>query len=319
VAVYIQKLIHTGTGDKLRKIFILESPYYEIFKQTTWVALLVVILFITAFQTKEVRADDGQWYDALERQLVKDGFESGHLKKIFKNPSVHFNMGDVSRFFMHSESRLNYDQYLSKSNISRAGKYMKKHRVVLDRAEKKFGVDKTAITAIILVETRFGTILGNSPVFNTLATMAALGSTANRKRLWKSMSDSRRIDRKRFESKAGVKSKWAYTELKAFLKYTGREKIDPTAIHGSYAGALGVAQFIPSSILALAIDGNGDGRIDLFNHTDAIYSIANYMKRHGWKPGISREKAYKVVLKYNYSKYYANTILKISDLLKGNK
>ena len=56
-------------------------------------------------------------------------------------------------------------------------------------------------------------------------------------------------------------------------------------------------------------------KVDLFDHTDAIYSIANYLKHHGWRPGISRDKAYKVILRYNYSKYYANTILKISERL----
>jgi membrane-bound lytic murein transglycosylase B len=93
--------------------------------------------------------------------------------------------------------------------------------------------------------------------------------------------------------------------------------MDPVSIKGSYAGAMGIAQFMPSNILAYGEDGNGDSRIDLFEDADAIFSIASYLKNYGWKPGIDREKAYKVVYHYNHSKYYVNTILEIRELLEG--
>jgi membrane-bound lytic murein transglycosylase B len=80
---------------------------------------------------------------------------------------------------------------------------------------------------------------------------------------------------------------------------------------------MGIAQFMPSNALTLAKDGNQDGHINLFHHEDAIFSIANYLKRYGWKPGLTQEEAYDVVYHYNHSKYYVNTILKIRDKLKG--
>ncbi len=101
------------------------------------------------------------------------------------------------------------------------------------------------------------------------------------------------------------------------LKYSAREKLDPFNIPGSYAGALGLSQFLPSNALRLAKDGNNDGAIDLFQHPDAIYSIANFLKHYGWDPDISKQKAYKVLYKYNHSKPYVTTLLKISDRLKG--
>ena len=72
---------------------------------------------------------------------------------------------------------------------------------------------------------------------------------------------------------------------------------------------------MPSNALNLAKDGNGDGKVDLFDHSDAIFSIASYLKHHGWRPGIEHEQAYKVIMRYHYSKYYANTVLKISERL----
>ena len=113
------------------------------------------------------------------------------------------------------------------------------------------------------------------------------------------------------------KSDWAYRELKAFLKYAESEKIDPVSVRGSMAGAVGIAQFMPTNILHLGIDGDKDGSIDLFTHADAIASIANYLKHHGWRKDQDRKAAYGVLLRYNYSKYYANTILAVADKLRG--
>jgi membrane-bound lytic murein transglycosylase B len=128
---------------------------------------------------------------------------------------------------------------------------------------------------------------------------------------------AKRISRKKFENSARKKSKWAYKELKAFLEYTEQEGFDPAEIPGSFAGAMGLSQFVPSSILNYGKDGNNDGSIDLLTHADAIASIANYLKSHGWRPGISRKKAEKVIYHYNHSKYYVKAILKIADLLKS--
>jgi membrane-bound lytic murein transglycosylase B len=148
--------------------------------------------------------------------------------------------------------------------------------------------------------------------------MAALKDDAVRRMFWKSLPQERRLSRKAFEKKADRKSSWAYAELKALLRYTEAQNIDPVAIRGSYAGALGYCQFMPSNVLSLGVDGNGDSRVNLFDHTDAIFSVGNYLRHHGWKPDLNREQQYRVILKYNYSRPYAQTILKIADrLLEG--
>lgn len=256
-------------------------------------------------------------FDPLQKRLAKDGFDDKKIAALYGRPAVHFDINGVSLFFVHSEAKLNYDQFASKSNIRKADKYMAKHSKMLEKAEKDYGVPKEVITGILLVETRLGTYLGKSNSFSTLSTMATLTGPDAREHLWGNLPESRRISREKYNEKADKKSDWAYGELKALIKYTSREGLDPTSIKGSYAGAIGICQFMPSNILILAKDGNGDGRIDLFDHDDAIHSVANYLKHHGWKPGISRDKAYKVILRYNYSRYYANTILKVADRLKG--
>lgn len=256
-------------------------------------------------------------FNSLQTRLAAEGFDPVMLKTLFQKPEVHFETRTVSLFFMHSEARVNYDQFLSQESLQKARKYIQEHLSDLNAAEQTLGVNKEIITAIMLVETRLGTYLGTRSILNTLSSLAAMKDPELRQIVWDSIQEDRRPSKTAFEEKASAKSAWGFQELKAYLKYTARENIDPTTILGSYAGALGISQFMPSSILAYARDGNQDGRIDLFNPSDAIMSIANYLKNFGWKPGISNEAAFDVVYRYNHSKVYVTTILKIADQLKG--
>ncbi len=254
--------------------------------------------------------------DPLALRLIQDGFDESKIKALFAKKEVTFDPSGVSLFFIHSESSLNYDQFSAPKSIANAQKYMAEHKESLDKAQKAFGVDKTIITAILLVETRLGTYLGNRTVINTLSTMAALTDKALAEKLWASISDKKKPDRAAFDKKVEQKSRWGYEELKALISFANREGLDPSAIKGSYAGAMGIPQFMPSNALTLARDGNTDGKVDLFSHEDAIFSVANFLTHHGWKTGISRQRQHEVLFSYNHSNYYVDALLKISDKLK---
>ncbi len=282
--------------------------------------LLISFSFIFLFTTSPILADEiqkGAEFDKLTQQLVKDGFDQEKIKTLFAKETIFFNPEGVSLFFIHTESSLNYDQFTSKKSISNALKYMEENKTFLDDAQKKYGVDKSVITAILLVETRLGSYLGKRTVINTLSTMAALQDDALRDKIWNFIPNKKKPKKEDFLKKVNKRSKWGYEELKALIKYSARENILPEEIKGSYAGAMGISQFMPSNALTLAKDGNNDGKIDLFTHADAIFSVANYLKHHGWKSGITRQKQHAVLFKYNHSNYYVDTLLKISDKLKG--
>ncbi len=255
-------------------------------------------------------------FELLIQRLVQDGFDQEKIKALFDNKMVSFDPGGVSLFFIHSESSLNYDQFSSPKSIANAQKYMVVHRESLDRAQKQFSVDKTIITAILMVETRLGTYLGRCTAINTLSTMAALTDKTLAQRVWDDIPNNKKPARESFNQKVVRKSRWGYEELKALINYANREGIDPVTIKGSYAGAMGIPQFMPSNALTLARDGNKDGRVDLFDHDDAIFSVANYLKHHGWESGLSRKRQHEVLFKYNHSNYYVDALLKISDKLK---
>lgn len=150
------------------------------------------------------------------------------------------------------------DIFLTKKRINDGKKFLQEHADLLNQAEQEYGVDKHIIAAIIGVETFYGNRQGNYRVLDSLATLAF--DYPQRPLFWR--------------------------ELKAFFALVRDEQLDAATIKGSYAGAMGYGQFIPTSYLAYAVDGDGDGKRDLWNNPqDAIFSVANYFKRHGWKTG----------------------------------
>ncbi|MDK2778773.1 MAG: lytic murein transglycosylase B [Pseudomonadota bacterium] len=150
------------------------------------------------------------------------------------------------------------DIFLTSKRINAGKAFMQKHATLLAEAEKQYGVKKEIIAAIIGVETFYGTRQGGYRVLDSLSTLAF--DYPKRPIFWR--------------------------ELKAFFALAEEEKLDPGTIKGSYAGAMGYGQFIPTSYRAYAVDGDGDGKRDLWaNPADAIFSVANYFKRHGWRSG----------------------------------
>lgn len=280
--------------------------------------LMVASLFVL-FRAPAMAADNFNYFASLQKRLIDDGFDKVVIRQIYSRPEVIFETKGISIYFVHHESKVRYEQYTDKLLIKRARKYMKNYEGHFADAKSLYGVEPEVVTAIILIESQFGKLLGNRSIINTLSTMASLFDPEVRELLWQKISDTPELDRAKFEEKADGKAKWAYRELKAFLNHVNREGYDPVGINGSFAGAMGISQFMPSNIPELAKDGNGDGRIDLFNHADAIASIAYYLKRHGWRPGIDRAKAEKVIHHYNHSERYVAAVLKIAETLKGVK
>jgi len=141
------------------------------------------------------------------------------------------------------------------------------HRDTLARAQAETGVPAQIIVGIIGVETIYGQQIGTYRVMDALSTLA--------------------FDFPAAHPKAASRAAFFLSELEAFLSLTQRTKTDPLALRGSYAGAMGMPQFMPSSWSKYAVDFDGDSRVDLFNSpADVIGSVANYFKAFNWKPGM---------------------------------
>ena len=137
--------------------------------------------------------------------------------------------------------------------------FWREHEAALTQAEIDYGVPAAIIVAIIGVETRYGQRVGSFPVLDTLLTLATEHPT-----------------RQEFFS----------AELDHFVKLTWDQRLEAATLMGSYAGAMGIPQFMPSSFRAYAVDFDGDGTTDIWNSpADAIGSVAAYLKRNGWRQG----------------------------------
>ena len=147
--------------------------------------------------------------------------------------------------------------FLEEKRITNGKLFLVENNDLFNRVEDEFGVPREIITSILGVETRYGKIKGSYKVLDSLAT---LGFDFPRR------------------------SKFFKSELIQFFQLTRENNLDIYSIQGSYAGAMGYGQFISSSYRAYAVDYDGDGYADLFNSVpDAVASIANYLKIHGWK------------------------------------
>jgi membrane-bound lytic murein transglycosylase B len=158
-------------------------------------------------------------------------------------------------------------RFIEPTRIQAGVRFWKKHQTTLERADKEFGVPASIVVGIIGVETLYGQNTGNFRLLDALGTLAFHFPPAH----------PRAVERQAFFR----------SEFEQFLQLSARSGNDPLSVRGSYAGAMGLPQFMPSSWSKFAVDFDGDGRIDLFGSpADAIGSVANYFKAFQWRTGM---------------------------------
>jgi len=227
-------------------------------KVSTVVCSIFVLLAVSLshaqnfIERKEVRA----YLDELSGSY---GFSRNNLEKILSDHKPNKRIIDlISR---PSEKRLQWHEYrkilVDKARVKLGVEFWNENIAALSEAEQVYSVAPEIIVAIIGVETRYGKIMGSYPVVEALSTLA-------------------------FDYPP--RAKFFRKELTEFFILTRDQNLNPASLTGSYAGAMGYGQFIPSSYRAYAVDFDGDNFKDIWNNkADAIGSVANYFSRHGWQ------------------------------------
>lgn len=221
-----------------------------------------VLIIILCFLSTDIFADYSQHPEAKEviETLVSDhGFEKSYVIQILESAKKQEKI--LQSMSSPAEFTWTWDRYkklfIEEKRIVNGKKFIIENASLFDRVEEDFGVPREIITSILGVETRYGKIKGSYRVLDSLTT---LGFDFPRR------------------------SKFFKSELIQFFVLSRDNNLDINSVKGSYAGAMGYGQFISSSYRAYAIDYDGDGYADLFNSVpDAVASIANYLKKHGWK------------------------------------
>lgn len=195
----------------------------------------------------------------IDAMVKEEGFSRESLLELFAQAERQESILDaIARPAEKTKSWRDYRPiFVVPLRISRGVEFWQEHRETLERAELTYGVPAELIVAIIGVETNYGRNMGSHRVLDALATLA-------------------------FDYPP--RAPFFRRELGHYLQLTREQQQDPLSIKGSYAGAMGYGQFMPSSYRNYAVDFDGDGQVNIWtNVEDAIGSVANYFKAHGWR------------------------------------
>ena len=228
--------------------------------------LLNVTLVLALSGCFGASADDSYGTSELAQELIdelveEEGFDRAYLQTVFEDAKRKDSILEaIARPAEKTKPWYDYRKIFVTDKRERQGiEFFAEHKETLARAERETGVPAEIIVSVIGVETYYGRITGSYRVIDALSTLA--------------------FDYPR-------RSPFFTKELKNYLMLTRDQGLDPLEIKGSYAGAMGYGQFMPSSYREYAIDFDSDGLIDIWgNPVDAIGSVANYFKRHGWRTG----------------------------------
>ena len=217
---------------------------------------------------------------------------------------------------IQNREHADYSRVFMKEKRQQAGvEFLQLHQELLQAAQEKYGVPPHDIVSILMWESGLGEFVGAYRVFNIfLAQLLYLED--GRQEAIQSLKASGDYDPAELQSESRQRSrlerirKRAVLNLSALLRLSKQKGVDPTLQLGSWGGALGFPQFIPAS-LTYAADGDGDGNIDLNSWPDAIFSVANYLKRNGYNK--SRRKG---LYAYNPINSYVDGVILYSDAIR---
>jgi len=227
---------------------------------STWLCLLTGILIATPGCAGDFQ-DNAQVKIFIDDMVKHHGFERRQLVTLFEHVKKRDDILEaIARPAEKTKPWYEYRKiFLTPERIEGGVRFWRDNATILQRAAKYYGVDPAVIVAIIGVETRYGKHTGAYRVVDALSTLAFAYPP---------------------------RSKFFRGELEQFLLLGQEEQVDVSTVKGSYAGAMGYGQFIPSSYRNYAVDFSGDGKRNLWNDLeDIIGSVANYFRRHGWQTG----------------------------------
>jgi len=234
--------------------------------------------------------------DAIRSDAEEKGIPKSYLENTFSHKGIQTHDKIVERFARpyEKQSWTNYRKlFITDSRIKKGTHFYTEHQETLSAIAKNIKVDPFLILSIVGVESNYGRHQGEFTVFNALYTQIA---------------------------KMPRRAKWAKKELIEFLIYCYNDNIPPHSIKGSYAGAFGYGQFIPSSFNTYAADGDGDGIRKPYEWSDVFASVGNYLAKNGYPVNnpSDQEKVYQSVFAYNHSDNYVKAVLELRDELKKN-
>lgn len=290
------------------------SKNLRIAKGWAAICLLTALVFLPA--PSQARAVQPV-FKPLAAYLEAHGMPKAKVKRLLSSPRLKFEGKQLSRLLAKPEKSRNYQQFLSKTNVRRSKDFARRHGNLLQESQRATGVPGSVVVAILSIESGLGSYTGRSNTMSILCSQAMLDTKRGRKLLYRYWPVRQRayFNSPEFDKRLKWRADWARGEVAALIHLAAKYRVSPYDFTGSLAGALGMCQFVPSSVLKHGTDGNKDGRVNLDNAHDAVHSVAVYLQAHGWRRDLSRAQKLEVIRLYNKSWPYANTVLDLAAKL----
>lgn len=254
-------------------------------------------------------------WDSLVEKLRASQVDELVLKATYQNRRMPmFSL--VTFKLAPRESKAIYSNFLKPERLALARNYLKQYRRLFSEAERKYQVTRFVVAAIMLVETQFGRFTGKELVINQLSRLASASDPTNVQANFELLSSQdSTVTLEQVQNRARYLEETFYPEVVALFEIARRRNLDLFGIKGSIAGAFGHTQFLPTSYLKFGVDASQDGIVSLFQTSDAIWSVANYLAGAGWVDSGSTEIKRKAIWTYNRSDAYVDAVLGIASLL----
>lgn len=247
--------------------------------------LLMILPLALAFGPQPLGPQESPRVEYVISRLLDNGFSRQEAETFFLDPRLQAYPPRVIQ-----PRKIDWDQIiaglLAPASVRRGMEFLAEQEDALGRAEETYGVEKEVLAAIVRVESNFGQNAGRYIVFNAYYTFLIQSAEERR---WK----------------------WAAENLVSLAAYCKSRSEDCFEVRGSYAGAMGPAQFLPSSVEKFGRDGNGDALVNPFEFADALFSAANFLIEHGWR----EDKMQALGKYYGSSNGYPRAILAYAEAL----
>ncbi len=283
------------------------------------IAVLGVVGGLLALHGGPAAADESGWAYLIDR-LAADGLSRAAVTRAFADWRVPAFDGLEFSPDKPRESHRLYRGFLRSSGVAAARRCRIGYADAFERAARAHGVSADVLASILFVESGCGRNSGSSVVLYRLARLAMANEPDNVERNLERLSrrgELRPETEARLRARAHYLENTFYPEVRAIFEVARRMGVDPLEIRGSGSGAFGWSQFLPTSYLRYGADGDGDGRISLYDVDDAAASCARYLAAHGWRPGISLAQRRGAIWEYNHSPAYIDTVLRLAARLGG--
>jgi membrane-bound lytic murein transglycosylase B len=284
-----------------------------------WRSIVVGILTSVALASV-APADDRGWGYLIDK-LIAGGVSRERVLQTFQDARVAPFTGIDFSPSRPRERRALYRRFLRPRSLAAARSCRARYADAFERAERTHHVPASLLAAVLFVETACGRNTGSHLIFTRLARLAMANAPDNLRRNLARFADANGALDPEIEAPLHDRARYLehtfYPEVRALFAVSDRMGVSPLAIRGSGAGAFGYPQFLPTNYLEDGTDGNGDGRVSLYDPADAAASCARYFVRHGWRPDLPLAQRRAVVWQYNRSDAYVDTVLTLAARIQG--